>query len=653
MKLFWSAWLVAALGVLAGCDSSRLNDQAETGVNSPSAGAEKAAMPERPAVSLPEYAPDVHSFAKPNDARVTHANLDLAVDFDTRQLDGSALLRVERREGIAELWLDTRELDIRKAEWVNGAERSELEFRMGEVDPNLGQALIIALPANGGTELNVAIEYSSSPSASGLQWLTPAQTAGKEHPFLFTQSQAIHARSWIPVQDTPGVRMTYSATIRVPAELRAVMSASNETTSEKNANGVYTFEMPQAIPAYLIALGVGDLVFVSMSERTGIFAEPSLAQAAAAEFADTERMLEISEELYGPYRWGRYDLLILPPSFPFGGMENPRLSFITPTVIAGDKSLVSLIAHELAHSWSGNLVTNGTWRDLWLNEGFTSFLTNRIMEAVYGKARADMEYFLDYQSLTEELTDTPAADQQLAIDLKGRDPDDVFSGVPYTKGQMFLGWLEMRFGREKFDAFLRTYFDAFSFKSISTDQFVDYLSVNLVDKYPGTVTKAEISQWIFEDGLPDVSMVPVSDAFNAVDAQSAAWLDGSTGLESLETTDWSVHEWLYFLNNLPEDLTPNQLSELDRVFGLTESRNNEIVHSWLRHVIRHDYQPGFARLESYLIGIGRRKLITPLYEDLYSNEKHRAFANDVYARARPGYHPLAQGTVDRILSGEK
>jgi hypothetical protein len=264
------------------------------------------------------------------------------------------------------------------------------------------------------------------------------------------------------------------------------------------------------------------------------------------------------------------------------------------------------------------------------------------MEAVYGKARADMEYYLDYQSLTDELADLPAADQQLAIDLAGRDPDDVFSGVPYTKGQMFLSWLEMRFGREKFDAFLRSYFDAFSFKSISTDQFVDYLTVNLVDKYPGTVSKAEVNQWIFEAGLPDASMVPVSDAFNAVDAQSAAWLDGSTELE-----------WLYFLNNLPDDLTTDQLIELDRVFGLTESRNNEIVHSWLRHVIRHDYQPGFARLENYLIGIGRRKLITPLYEDLYSDEKHRAFANEVYARARPGYHPLAQGTVDRILSGEK
>ncbi len=652
MKLFWSAWLIAALSAVAACDSSAPVEQGSTDSKEAVVAAEVLSAGESASKALPKYAHDVHSFARPNDARVTHANLDLTVDFESSQLNGSARLRVEREPGVDELWLDTRELDIRKAEWVNGNDRSALEFRLGEVDPNLGRPLVVSLPENGGNELTVSIEYSSAPSASGLQWLTPAQTAGKEHPFLFTQSQAIHARSWIPVQDTPGVRLTYSAIIRVPSDLRAVMSAANDTTSDKNADGVYTFEMPQAIPAYLIALGVGDLVFVPMSERTGIFAEPSLAQAAAAEFADTERMLEISEELYGPYRWGRYDLLILPPSFPFGGMENPRLSFITPTVIAGDKSLVSLIAHELAHSWSGNLVTNGTWRDLWLNEGFTSFLTTRIMEAVYGKDRSDMEYFLDYQSLTDELTDLPEADQQLAIDLTGRDPDDVFSGVPYTKGQMFLSWLEMRFGREKFDVFLRSYFDEFSFKSISTDQFINYLSANLLDKYPGTVTSAEVNQWIFDGGLPEVSMVPESDAFNEVDVQSAAWLDGSTDLESLDTNDWSVHEWLYFLNNLPADLTLDQLGELDRVFGLTDSRNNEIVHSWLRHVIRHDYQPGFARLESYLIGIGRRKLITPLYEDLTGTEKHKAFASDVYARARPGYHPLAQGTVDRILSGE-
>ncbi|MFK8028912.1 MAG: M1 family metallopeptidase [Gammaproteobacteria bacterium] len=638
MKLVYTAWLIVALGMTGGCASS-----------APDTPLQNTKATE---ASMLAYAKDVHSFARPNDARVSNVMLDLDVDFDSRQLRGTAQLSVIRKAGIRELWLDTRDLSISAAELVQGSVRTPLRFRMGEVDPNLGQALIVSLPP-GGTELEVAIEYASSPAASGLQWLTPEQTAGKKQPFLFTQSQAIHARSWIPLQDTPGVRVTYSATLRVPPQLRAVMSAANDTTSQKNARGEYSFEMPQAIPAYLIALGVGDLVFEPMSKRTGIFAEPSLAQAAAAEFADTERMLVISEELYGPYRWGRYDLLILPPSFPFGGMENPRLSFITPTVIAGDKSLVSLIAHELAHSWSGNLVTNGTWRDLWLNEGFTSFLTTRIMEAVYGKDRADMEYFLDYQGLNDELKDTPEPDQILAIDLTGRDPDDVFSSVPYTKGQMFLGWLEMRFGREKFDVFLRSYFDEFSFQSISTDKFITYLSANLIDRYPGTVSHSEVKQWIFEPGVPDASMVPVSDAFNEVDDQSAAWLDGSVRLEALETSNWSVHEWLYFLNNLPGDLTLTQLRELDRVFSLTDSRNNEIVHSWMRHVIRHDYRPGFARLESYLLEIGRRKLITPLYEDLTRTEAHLAFAKDVYMRARAGYHPLAQGTVDRILSTEE
>ncbi|MEM7081662.1 MAG: M1 family metallopeptidase [Pseudomonadota bacterium] len=597
-----------------------------------------------------EYAFDVHSFAKPNEAHVTHAELDLTVEFEARQLVGTARLTVERKPGVSTLWLDTRDLDVRRATLIEERASSLLKFRLGEIDPNLGRALIVDLPDNDQTTLTVEIKYASQPAASGLQWLTPEQTAGKQNPFLFTQSQAIHARSWIPIQDTPGVRMTYGATIRVPSNLRAVMSASNEPTSEKRADGVYRFEMPQAIPAYLIALGVGDLVFEPMSGRTGVFAEPTIVESAAAEFADTEQMLVISEELFGPYRWGRYDLLILPPSFPFGGMENPRLSFITPTVIAGDKSLVSLIAHELAHSWSGNLVTNGTWRDLWLNEGFTSFLTTRIMEAVYGKDRADMEYFLDYQSLVDELKGLPAPDQLLAIDLTGRDPDDVFSGVPYTKGQMFVNWLETRFGREKFDVFLRKYFDAFAFQSISTDQFIDYLMTNLVDKHPGTVTRSEVDEWIFEDGLPDASMVPVSDAFTAIDAQGLSWLNGSVALGDLDTSNWSVHEWLYFLNKLPSDLSGTQLEQLDSEFALTESRNNEIVHSWMRHVIRHDYQPGFARLEQYLLGIGRRKLIVPLYDDLMATPAHREFAFDVYKRARPGYHPLAQGTVEAILN---
>jgi leukotriene-A4 hydrolase len=372
---------------------------------------------------------DYHSFANPEEVKVTHLGLDLNVDFDKHILSGEVELSFERiNENANQLILDTRDLDIHDISF-NG---KSIPFELEKSDSFLGAALKIELPVEAE---KISIRYNTSPNASGAQWLTPAQTAGKKHPFLFTQAQAIHARSFIPLQDSPQVRVTYNATIRTPKALLAVMSASNDPDTERD--GVYEFSMPQPIPAYLIALAVGDLQFKAMGARTGVYAEPALLDAAAAEFEDTESMLIATEGTYGPYRWDRYDLLILPPSFPFGGMENPRLSFITPTVIAGDKSLVSLIAHELAHSWSGNTVTNATWRDLWLNEGFTTYLTYRIMQMVYGDARYAMESVLGQQDLQADIDSLPDKDEILAIDLRGRDPDVVFSNIPYEKGALF------------------------------------------------------------------------------------------------------------------------------------------------------------------------------------------------------------------------
>jgi len=575
---------------------------------------------------------DYHSFSNPSQIAVTHISLDLDVDFSRKVLTGIATLDVKRNvENASELILDTKDLTIHRVS-TNG---SPVPFELREADSFLGAALAIELPSDA---KYVTVEYTSSPGASGLQWLTPTQTAGGKHPFLFSQAQAIHARSFIPLQDTPQARVTYDATLRTPKDLMAVMSASNKLNTVRD--GEHHFTMPQAVPSYLIALAVGDLQFKSMGKRTGVYAEPSILEAAATEFADTEAMLIETEKRYGPYSWDRYDLLILPPSFPFGGMENPRLSFITPTVIAGDKSLVSLIAHELAHSWSGNSVTNATWRDLWLNEGFTTYLTYRIMEMIYGVDRYNMEAVLGYQDLEADIQQLKEKDQIMAIDLRGRDPDEVFSNVPYEKGALFLRELEQKVGRDNFDKFLTQYFEKFAFQSITTDQFIAYLESTLITEYADKLDRGRIHQWVFESGIPENPPLAESNAFDLVDSARSQWLSGEISAGDIDTKDWVVHQWLYFLNNLPEQMSTEQLAQLDAAFNLTESKNNEIAHSWLLIGVENWYVPAIARVSEYLVGIGRNKLVKPLYRALSETEEGREFGRAIFEKAKPGYHPL-------------
>ncbi|MFQ5582830.1 MAG: M1 family metallopeptidase [Calditrichia bacterium] len=592
----------------------------------------------------PQIVEDPHSFSKPAEAVVKHLNLNIEVDFDSMKISGMARLHIKNLTDTKKLYLDTRDLNIRQV--TLGEEESETTFILGRNRKYLGRALIINITPE--TEI-VNIYYSTIPEAPALQWLDSTRTTGKQKPFLYTQSQAILARTWIPLQDCPCVSITYSATIKTRPGLMVVMSARNPV--HKSPTGVYTFEMEQPIPSYLLALAVGDLKFHALDERTGVYADLTIIDAAAKEFEDTGKMIASAEKLYGPYRWERYDILVLPPSFPFGGMENPRLTFVTPTVLAGDKSLTSLIAHELAHSWSGNLVTNATWNDFWLNEGFTTYIERRIMEELYGRDYSEMLAVLGYQDLMNELTDlgSNSPDTRLKLDLKGRDPDDGMTDIAYEKGYFFLRMLEENIGRGKWDDFLRKYFDKFAFGTMTSERFVHYLTANLLGNDQTLVDSLKVKEWIFSTGLPDNCPKPESGQFALVKKQIEAWESG-TPARKLNTEDWKTQHWIYFLRNLPPKMNVRQMASLDVAFNFTETKNSEILFEWLLHVIDNQYSRAYPRLEEFLTGMGRRKFLSPLYRHLAKTTEGKEMALRIYEQARPAYHHISHQTIDRILN---
>ena len=573
---------------------------------------------------------DVHSYADFNKAYTTHLFLDLTADFDQKTLSGIAAHTIQNNEA-KEIIFDTKELNITKV--VTNDKGEEVKFSLGEEDEYKGTPLTVSITPK---TTRVEIHYSTNPSSEAVQWLSPQQTADKTHPFLFTQGEAILTRSWIPNQDSPGNKITYSARIKVPDSLTAVMSAN--TTVAKN--GVFEFEMKQPIPSYLIALAIGKLEYKSLGARSGVYAEPSMMKACYQEFEELEAMIDAAENLYGPYAWEQYDVIVLPPSFPFGGMENPRLTFATPTIIAGDKSLTSLIAHELAHSWSGNLATNATWDDFWLNEGFTVYFERRIAEALYGRDYSEMLALLGFQDLTHTLEDLPAEDTRLKLDLEGRSPDDGMSDIAYEKGYFMLRMIEEQVGREKFDSFLKTYFEHFKFKNLTTEVFLEYIH----DELPATQTM-NLKEWIYKPGLPENCPVIVSDKFSNVDEVRESKRFVQT--PSL-TRDWTTHEWLHFIRGIDTSWNLEAFTTADGLFDFTNSTNAEIAAAWFEKSIRANYEPAYESLEAFLIKVGRRKFLTPLYRAMIETDK-KSMAKNIYKKARPNYHFVSTNTMDELL----
>jgi len=588
--------------------------------------------------TAPKYVAEAHSYAQPNNAVVKHLSLDIDVDFEKEIISGSAAYTIENNNA-SEIILDSKFLDIQKVE-ANGKETT---FTLGEFDKHLGQSLKIDITPE---TKNITVHYNTTSETEALQWLNPQQTADKKHPFLFTQGQAILTRTWIPIQDSPQIRVTYDATVKVPSELMAVMSAENP--KEKTIDGIYHFKMKQPISPYLIALAIGDVEYKAISSRTGVYAEKSMLAKVHAEFSDMEKMVVAAEKLYGKYAWDQFDVIVLPPSFPFGGMENPRLTFATPTVIAGDKSLTSLVAHELAHSWSGNLVTNATWEDFWLNEGFTVYFEIRIMEALYGKERAEMLALIGRQDLDDELEgfkDTPN-DTKLKLDLEGRNPDDGMNSIAYDKGYLFLRTLEKTVGREKFDVFLKNYFQTHAFSTMHTEKFVTYLNENLLDKNNITFNTNE---WIYNPGVPDNQVAIVSDRFTTVEQVLQQCIKSNT-VDTTVTKDWTPQEWVHFIRNFPKEMKLTHFEMLDKAYNLTNSTNSYITMVWFEQSILHNYRGNNIdkKIEEFLINVGRRWYVTTIFK-AYKKSNKLEEANEIYYKSRANYHSVTANTIDQLL----
>lgn len=585
---------------------------------------------------------DTHSKSNALEMHPQHVSLDIEVDFEKQQIHGSSKWFLKPDKGTKKAIFDTYRLEIDSILYADG---SQAKYEIGTHDPILGAALEVEIEED---TYELTIYYKTGEDATALLWLTPEQTFGKEAPYLFTQGEPIYTRTWVPSPDGPGYRFTYDAKVKVPEGLLALMSAENP--QEKSEDGIYTFKMDQKIPAYLMALAVGDIDFKAVDERTGVYAEAAILDKAHKELDGLGAMVNIAEDLYGEYKWDRFDVLFLPSGFPMGGMENPRLTFATPTILAGDKSLLNLIAHELAHSWSGNLVTGATWGDIWLNEGFTVYIERRITEAEHGADYTAMLWDLAEKKVDADVERLGADSEStwLKLDLDNKDPEDAFTRIAYDKGAALLLLIEQTVGRENMDNFLRKYFSEHAFESMDTERFLVYLNENLLDQNDAWKETIRVDEWVYGAGKPANYPKVKNTRFEQVDTQVLAFIE-ATDAAALKTENWSTHEWLHFFNELPAKLSLEQMQDLDKAYQLTNSENSEIANAWFLQSIRSEYETAYPKLEEFLFTVGRGKFLYPLYGEMAKTEKGKAMAKKIYEKSRANYHPIAQRSIDGIL----
>lgn len=585
---------------------------------------------------------DPHSYYDDCEPKIKFFDLDMKVNFEEEKIYANIRLNFERK--VRKVTLDTRNLLIKSIKDDKG---NELSYKIYEEDPILGNKLDIELKEESD---DIFIDYEIGKNSKALQWLKKEQTKGKRLPFLFTQCQPHHARSLIPIQDTPSVRVTYKASITVDKDLSAVMAAAYSHCSEEGGKKTFFFRMPQPIPPYLFAFAIGDIVSKEIGPRSKVYAEPEILEKAAYEFEEIESMIKKAEELFGTYEWERYDLLVLPPSFPYGGMENPRVTFLTPTLIVGDRSLVSVVAHELAHSWTGNLVTNKNAEHFWINEGFTVWAERRILEAVYGAESAVMAYAQGFNALKNALSrfgeDSPFT--KLVPNLEGIDPDEVFSEIPYEKGSLFLKLIEETVSRPAFDRFIRAYIEKFRFTSIDTDDVISFLEKH----FPGLMDKIQGQRWLYEAGLPENCPKIVSSRLEYLKNLSSAFKYGTYPTEE-EIALMNPNEKLVYFQGLPRVMTKEQLDFLTSAFNLKEMTNSEILCEYLAIAAGSDYEPAFEQIRKFLYEVGRLKFIRPIYKAMGNNKRTRLLAKEIFEKIKEEIHPLTKMVIESEISKYK